>query len=77
VDEDALIEGLKSCKIFSAGLDVHYDESNVSLVPIALDAPGIAIETHNGFERLCMENIESVLSGKGPLIPVSRKFVRQ
>ena len=29
VDEDALVEGLKSGKIFSAGLDVHYDEPNV------------------------------------------------
>ena len=31
VDEDALIEGLKSRKIFSAGLDVHHDEPNVFL----------------------------------------------
>jgi lactate dehydrogenase-like 2-hydroxyacid dehydrogenase len=29
VDEEALIEGLKSGKVFSAGLDVHYDEPNV------------------------------------------------
>jgi lactate dehydrogenase-like 2-hydroxyacid dehydrogenase len=29
VDEDALLEGLKSGKIFSAGLDVHYNEPNV------------------------------------------------
>lgn len=29
VDEDALIEGLKSGKVFSAGLDVHHDEPNV------------------------------------------------
>jgi lactate dehydrogenase-like 2-hydroxyacid dehydrogenase len=30
VDEEALLEGLKSGKIFSAGLDVHYNEPNVS-----------------------------------------------
>jgi lactate dehydrogenase-like 2-hydroxyacid dehydrogenase len=29
VDEDAIVEGLKSGKIFSAGLDVHHDEPNV------------------------------------------------
>ena len=38
VEEDALIEGLRSGKIFSAGLDVHYSEPNVfpskkSLIP--------------------------------------------
>lgn len=36
VDEEALIEGLKSGKIFSAGLDVHYNEPNVCLVSITL-----------------------------------------
>jgi lactate dehydrogenase-like 2-hydroxyacid dehydrogenase len=29
VDEDALIEGLRSGKVFSAGLDVHHDEPDV------------------------------------------------
>jgi lactate dehydrogenase-like 2-hydroxyacid dehydrogenase len=29
VDEEAIVEGLKSGKIFSAGLDVHYTEPNV------------------------------------------------
>lgn len=29
VDEDALIEALRSGKIFAAGLDVHHDEPNV------------------------------------------------
>jgi glyoxylate reductase len=46
---------------------------NVTLLP---HIGGVAVETHDGFERLCMENIESVLSGKGPLTPVNRKFVQ-
>jgi len=46
---------------------------NVTLLP---HIGGVAVETHDGFERLCMENIESVLSGKGPLTPVNQKFVQ-
>ena len=30
VDEEAIVEGLKSGKIFSAGLDVHHNEPNVN-----------------------------------------------
>jgi lactate dehydrogenase-like 2-hydroxyacid dehydrogenase len=30
VEEEAIVEGLKSGKIFAAGLDVHYNEPNVS-----------------------------------------------
>jgi lactate dehydrogenase-like 2-hydroxyacid dehydrogenase len=36
VDEDAIVEGLKSGKIFSAGLDVHYDEPNVMSLAMLL-----------------------------------------
>lgn len=45
VDEDALIEGLKSGKIFSAGLDVHHDEPNVPpprQTSLILDPFGVA-----------------------------------
>jgi hypothetical protein len=36
---------------------------------------GVAIETHDGFECLSIGNIESVLSGKGPLTLVDRTFI--
>jgi phosphoglycerate dehydrogenase-like enzyme len=46
---------------------------NVTLLP---HIGGVAVETHDGFERLCMENIEAViLNEKKPLTPVNRKFV--
>jgi lactate dehydrogenase-like 2-hydroxyacid dehydrogenase len=48
---------------------------NVTLLP---HIGGVAVETHAGFEELCMANIElCVLSGKDPLTPVNRKFYKK
>jgi lactate dehydrogenase-like 2-hydroxyacid dehydrogenase len=46
---------------------------NVTLLP---HIGGVAMETFEGFERLCMENIEAVMAGKDPLTPVNRKFMQ-
>ena len=92
VDEEAIIEGLKSRKIFSAGLDVHPNEPNVrsfrewliQINPALIEMEnvtllphigGVAVETHESFEILCMNNITNVLSGKPPITPINSKFV--
>jgi glyoxylate reductase len=45
---------------------------NVTLLP---HIGGVAVETHEGFEILCMENITNVLSGKDPITPVNKNFM--
>jgi phosphoglycerate dehydrogenase-like enzyme len=45
---------------------------NVTLLP---HIGGVAVETYEVFEKLCMDNIISVLSGKGPITPINSKFV--
>lgn len=77
IDERALIENLKSKKLFGAGLDVFEAEPkfnrdlvvfpNVFLTPHMGSA---TIETRNAMGLLAFENIKLVLEGKAPLTPV-------
>lgn len=84
VDEEALIQSLKSGHLFSAGLDVHANEPHVHpelaamrQVNLTCHNAGGAIETNYGFERLAMENVERVLTGKEPLSAVNRHLLKK
>jgi len=84
VDEDALIAALESGQIFAAGLDVHANEPHVHPkltkmrnVMLTCHNGGGAVETKIGFERLAMENIERVLTGKEPLTAVNKHILKQ
>jgi lactate dehydrogenase-like 2-hydroxyacid dehydrogenase len=77
VDEDALIEALRSKTILSAGLDVFADEPRV---PQALiDMPHVVLLPHVGsashhtrrlMGELVVDNLVSWFEGRGPLTPV-------
>jgi len=85
VEEEALINALKSDKLSAAGLDVHYYEPQVS--PVLAQMENVTLTTHNGggaidtrinFELNAMKNILAVVGPDGsfagdPLTPVNRK----
>jgi len=77
VDEQALIDALKSGTILSAGLDVYEDEPRVPQELIDLEhvvlLPHIAsasVHTRNAMGQLVADNLISWFDGKGPLSPV-------
>jgi lactate dehydrogenase-like 2-hydroxyacid dehydrogenase len=77
VDEQALIEALKSGTILSAGLDVYEDEPQVPQELIDLEhvvlLPHIAsasVHTRNAMGKLTADNLIAWFEGKGPLTPV-------
>ncbi|WP_414472073.1 2-hydroxyacid dehydrogenase [Microvirga sp. M2] len=78
VDEQALIEALKSGTILTAGLDVYDDEPRVPQELIDMEhvvlLPHIAsgsVHTRNAMGQLVADNLMSWFDGKGPLTPVS------
>lgn len=78
VDEQALIEALKSGTILSAGLDVYEDEPRVPQELIDLEhvvlLPHVAsasVHTRNAMGKLVADNLISWFDGKGPLTPVA------
>ena len=78
VDEQALIEALRSGTILSAGLDVYDDEPHVPQDLIDLEhvvlLPHIAsgsVHTRNAMGKLVADNLISWFDGKGPLTPVA------
>jgi lactate dehydrogenase-like 2-hydroxyacid dehydrogenase len=83
VDEDALVEALRSGHIFAAGLDVHANEPHVHPeftkmrnVTLTCHNAGGAWDTAAGFERLAMENIEAFLKDGKALTPVNAHLVK-
>jgi lactate dehydrogenase-like 2-hydroxyacid dehydrogenase len=77
VDEQALIEALKSGTILSAGLDVYEDEPRVPQELVDLEhvvlLPHIAsasVHTRNAMGKLVADNLISWFDNKGPLTPV-------
>jgi lactate dehydrogenase-like 2-hydroxyacid dehydrogenase len=77
VDEQALIEALRSGTIMSAGLDVYEDEPRVPQELIDLEhvvlLPHIAsgsVHTRNAMGKLVADNLISWFAEKGPLTPV-------
>ncbi|KAL8676955.1 MAG: hypothetical protein Q9186_006586 [Xanthomendoza sp. 1 TL-2023] len=84
VDEDALADALESGHLAAAGLDVHAREPNVAKrlarmesVTMTCHTGGGAVETKTGFERLAMENVERVLSGREALTGVNGHMMRE
>ena len=82
VDEEALADALESGHLSAAGVDVHADEPNVNKrlgqmrnVSLTCHNGGGAVETRIEFERLAMENVDRVLSGKEPLTPVNQHLM--
>ncbi|KAH7183410.1 uncharacterized protein B0J16DRAFT_373865 [Fusarium flagelliforme] len=85
VNEEALVEALKSGKISAAGLDVHYHEPQVSTELAEMDNViltchngGAAITTRINFELMAMKNIMRVVDENGdfcgePTTAVNRK----
>ncbi|GAA4078198.1 D-glycerate dehydrogenase [Actinomadura miaoliensis] len=78
VDEDALVEALRSGTIAAAGLDVFEDEPNVD--PRLTELPNTVLTPHLGSagvttrERMCrlsVANAAAVLAGKEPPTPVN------
>ena len=77
VDEEALIEALRSGAIHAAGLDVSADEQRV---PPELAARGNTVllphvgsashRTRRLMGELVIENLTAWFSGKGPVMPV-------
>lgn len=77
VDEDALYDALTSGKLFAAGLDVFRSEPDFDLRFSRLDnvilSPHVGSaskETRNAMGFRALDNIASVLSGKGPIDPL-------
>ena len=77
IDEDALIDALKSGKILSAGLDVFAKEPHVPEALTALDhvvllphVGSASLHTRAAMGALMADNLVSWFDGKGPLTPV-------
>ncbi|WP_018262605.1 2-hydroxyacid dehydrogenase [Methylobacterium sp. 4-46] len=77
VDEEALIAALKNRTILSAGLDVFADEPRVPAELIAQEhavllphVGSASVHTRTAMGQLCVDNLVSWFSGKGPLTPV-------
>jgi lactate dehydrogenase-like 2-hydroxyacid dehydrogenase len=77
VDEDALIDALKSGHLFSAGLDVYKSEPDYDLrlrdLPNVFMTPHMGsatVETRNAMGFRALDNIAAVLSGGQPIDPV-------
>lgn len=77
VDEDALIDALTSGQLFAAGLDVFRSEPDHDMRFARLDnvilSPHIgsgSVETRNAMGFRALDNIASVLAGKGAIDPL-------
>ncbi|KAK2617012.1 hypothetical protein QQS21_000103 [Conoideocrella luteorostrata] len=81
VNEDDLVEALKSGKLSAVALDVYANEPHVHEGLRRFAAEGRAMltchnaggtwETHSGFEELCMRNVMAVLGGGEALSAVN------
>lgn len=86
LNEDALVAALQSGHVSAAGLDVHYNEPQVSKelaampqVTLTTHIAGGALNTRINFELGAMRNILRVigldgqLSGEEPFTPVNKQ----
>lgn len=84
VDEEALVKVLDDGHLSAAGLDVHANEPNVhprlaqhpKVMMMSHNAGG-TVDTHVGFERLAMENVEAFLETGKALTPVNAHLVER
>jgi lactate dehydrogenase-like 2-hydroxyacid dehydrogenase len=77
VDEDALVDALRSGQLFAAGLDVFRSEPNYDLrlrdLPNVFMTPHMGsatVETRNAMGFRALDNIAAVLAGREPIDPV-------
>ena len=77
VDEEALLAALTSGHLFAAGLDVFRTEPDYDMrfaaLPNVILAPHSAsasVETRNAMGFRALDNIASVLAGRGPIDPL-------
>ncbi|PLB43345.1 putative D-mandelate dehydrogenase [Aspergillus steynii IBT 23096] len=84
VDEEALVKVLDEGVLSAAGLDVHASEPNVHprlaghpRVMMMSHNAGGTVDTHVGFERLAMENVEAFLETGKALTPVNAHLVEK
>ncbi len=77
IDEEALIEALRTKTILGAGLDVFANEPNVPAALLALDnavllphVGSASQHTRGAMGRLVVDNLFSWMDGRGPLTPV-------
>ena len=77
VDEDAVLDALKSGQLFAAGLDVFRSEPDYDMRFAELDnvilSPHIgsgSMETRNAMGYRALDNIAAVLAGKGAIDPL-------
>lgn len=83
IDEEALVSALESKQLSAAGLDVHYDEPNVNPklaamanVELLSHTAGASVESHQGFERLGIENILSFFDTGKAVTPVNAHLIK-
>jgi lactate dehydrogenase-like 2-hydroxyacid dehydrogenase len=79
IDEDALLDALRSGKLFAAGLDVFRSEPDFDLRFAALDnvvlSPHIGSasrETRDAMGFRALDNIAAVLASRPPIDPLWR-----
>ncbi|KAI0020255.1 hypothetical protein F4780DRAFT_779613 [Xylariomycetidae sp. FL0641] len=86
VDEEALAAALEAGRLAGAALDVHAHEPRVAPrlraladrnVLLTCHNAGGTVETHAGFEELCMRNVTAVLEGREPLTPVNLQWLQR
>ena len=79
VDEEALVWALESGEIAGAGIDVYEREPKIhpgllrlkERVVLAPHIGSATVETRRKMAKIAVDNVLSVLSGRGPLDPVS------
>jgi glyoxylate reductase len=79
IDEKALVQALKSKKLFSAGLDVYEFEPRITKKLLKLEnvilLPHIGSateEARNKMAEIAAQNVVNVLEGKSPITPVNK-----
>ena len=84
LDEEALVSALECGRIVAAGLDVHYDEPHVNPrlarmtnVELLTHIAGASVESHVGFERMGMENIQSFFDTGKAISPVNLQWIQE
>ncbi|KAL8792530.1 MAG: hypothetical protein Q9195_004900 [Heterodermia aff. obscurata] len=84
IDETALADALDRGHLSAAGLDVHAHEPHVNerlaknrRVELTSHTGGGALETWIKFEKLAMENVERVLTGREALTGVNGQLIKR